>query len=76
MTYFIAIFGVYLISSSVERVTLQRRMAAERKELNDRIMALTDPNALMTHKAYEETTPAYVTYVDEKKEAELNGRES
>jgi hypothetical protein len=37
----------------------------ERALLHDRIMALSNPQALQVHKAYEEPTPGTISYVGE-----------
>ena len=44
----------------------------ERSELEDRLMAVTQPVALIQHKAHQDDTPGDVTYVDEAREAELS----
>jgi hypothetical protein len=44
----------------------------ERKELEDRLMAIISPEALITHKAYEDPEPGDVSYVDERREVELD----
>jgi hypothetical protein len=40
----------------------------ERRELEDRLMAIAQPVALIQHKATQDNTPAEVTYVGEERE--------
>jgi hypothetical protein len=37
----------------------------ERASLHDRVMALSNPEALQVHKAYEDPTPGTISYVGE-----------
>jgi hypothetical protein len=46
-------------------VMFEREHAVERGSLHDRIMALSNPEALQVHKAYEEPTPGTISYVGE-----------
>jgi hypothetical protein len=61
-----AVVIVYLVD------TLTRRARDERKELEDRLMAMSNMDALILHKAHEDTGPGAVTYVDEQREWELS----
>lgn len=44
----------------------------ERKDLEDRVMALAQPVSLVTHRSITDPEPGNVTYVDEAREAELS----
>jgi hypothetical protein len=46
-------------------VMFEHEQVAERASLHDRIMALSKPEALQVHKAYEEPTPGTISYVGE-----------
>lgn len=65
------LFGLYIFVSGVITYTLHRLARDERKDLEDRIMALSKPDALITHKALTDPEPANITYIDEAKEYEL-----
>lgn len=49
-----------------------REARSERAELEDRLMSICQPVALIQHKAHQDTEPSNVTYVDEAREAELS----
>jgi hypothetical protein len=51
---------------------LTRRAREEREALEDRLMALTNMDSLIIHKAHENPTPGEVSYVDEGREWELS----
>jgi len=48
--------------------SMSRLARDERKELEDRLMALSKPNAMLTHAGLRDTEPAKVDYVDEERE--------
>lgn len=72
------IFGLYVLVSGVVALYLVKTGREERQELEDRVMALSNPDALILHKATRDTEgPDDPIYVDEDKEYELqhkNGR--
>lgn len=72
------IFGLYVLVSSVIVIYLVKTGREERQELEDRVMALSKPDAVILHKAARDTEGANdPVYVDEDKEYELqhkNGR--
>lgn len=67
------ILGIYVISSLLTIMWLDNQAKRERAGLENRLMALTNPEALILHRAQEEPEPAGVSYVDESREVELNG---
>ena len=66
-----SIFIVYVIASTLVVLYLIREGRKERESLEDRLMALSKPDALITHKALGDDEPAKVDYVDEQREYEL-----
>ena len=68
----IYLLGIALILSyaTISWIVWQGRK--ERTELEDRLMSITQPVALITHKAVRDDDPGDVTYVDEAREAELS----
>jgi hypothetical protein len=53
-------------------VLLNTRAREERASLEDRLMALTNMDSLILHKAHETPSPGEVSYVDENREWELS----
>lgn len=70
------IFGLYVLVSGTIICLLVKSSREERSALEDRLMALSQPQALIMHKAYEEPEEASVGYVDEGREALLEAKES
>lgn len=58
-------FGIYVIGSLYFFRYLVQHAADERKELEDRLMVLAQPDAAILHKAQRDPEPATVTYVGE-----------
>jgi hypothetical protein len=65
------IFGLYVLVSGAYLVYVERNARRERERLEDRVMALSKPDALVLHKAVDEPEPANVSYVDERAERRL-----
>ena len=64
---------IALVALAYGVIVYQLRSAREeRRELEDRLMALTQPVALIQHKALSDNVPGDVSYVDEAKEWELS----
>lgn len=59
------IFGLYVIGSLILLHKKDQTARAERSELEDRMMALAKPEALILHQAQRDGTPADVGYVGE-----------
>lgn len=70
MTIALIILGVALASSLATNIFQQIWATQERKDLTDRVMALSQPISLVTHRAPRE--PADVEYIDERREFELS----
>lgn len=71
------IFGLCILVFGGIIFYLVKTGREERQELEDRLMALTKPEAAILHKATRDPEPANVDYVDEEREYELqrkNGR--
>jgi hypothetical protein len=58
-----------------ERLDIWRLAAEERRALEDRLIALTDRDASVLVSAQERFQPGDVTYVDERKEWELDSED-
>ena len=63
---------VCIVISYVLIAFLVREGRMERRELEDRVMSIQAPAALMTHSGIRDREPANVTYIDEAREAELS----
>lgn len=63
------IFGLYVIGSITLIGYLLRLGREERSELEDRLMALSKPEALISHKVGRDPQPAVISYMDEDGEA-------
>jgi hypothetical protein len=77
MIYLSVLFGLYVLATGVLIIYLLKSARQEREQLEDRVMALSKPEALITHKALTESEPAVVSYMDERAEyevAERNGQ--
>lgn len=59
------IFGLYVIGSLIYLYFKDKATQEEREELQDRFMALCNSQALLTHKATQDSVPAEVKYEDE-----------
>lgn len=66
------IFGVYVVGSMIYLLNFHRENRTERERLEDRLMAMSKPEALITHKAVTDPEPAEVTYMDERAEYALD----
>lgn len=70
------IFGLYIIATLIHTVVKEKENRIERERLEDRLMAMSKPEALITHKAVTDPEPAEVTYMDEKAEYALDKRKN
>lgn len=61
---------IVLLLVGVDRMLERERQ--QRSELQDRLMAINQPVALTTTKAYRDPEPSVVTYVDESREWDLS----
>lgn len=61
----IAVLSLLLWMTLQKLVEVQLNAADERKTLEDRLMALTEPRALTQVKAMQEPLPGEIRYVDE-----------
>lgn len=59
------IFGLYVIGSLALMYHKDKTAQEERSELEDRLMALSKPDAIILHKAARDGQPAGVSYVGE-----------
>lgn len=66
------ILGICLVLSLVAIVYLQHEAKEERKDLEDRVMALSQPISLVTTKALQDHSPADVSYMGEDEEYALS----
>ena len=71
-TVIVSALVVCVLLSYVLIAFLVREGRMERRELEDRIMSVQTPIALMTHAGIRDREPAEVSYVDEAREAELS----
>jgi hypothetical protein len=69
------VLGVCLLASITVNYLLVLVAKAERSDMQDRLMALTEPQALVTKKALDDTEPSDIDYVDEYRELELQEME-
>lgn len=60
-------FGVNVIGSLLTISWVIYNARDERRELEDRLMALTNPESLILHKAQEDKVEASVTYIDDER---------
>lgn len=67
------LFALYVVGSLYVIRFLIDRAASERSELEDRMMALSKPEAAILHKAARDPEPATISYVGEGFEDESNG---
>lgn len=65
-------FVVCVIASYVVIAFLMHEGRMERRELEDRVMSVQSPVALLTHAGLRDSSPAEVSYIDEAREAELS----
>lgn len=59
------IFALYVMGSLAVIAWVSVNAKEERRELEDRLMAFTDPEALILHKAQEKPIEAEISYVDD-----------
>lgn len=62
------IFGLYVAGSLAFLYHMSKTHVEEREALLDRIMAISNPEALVTTKSVKDKTPARVAYMDEEGE--------
>lgn len=66
MTYaLLALVFLLCLALVLQTWFLTNSARAERRELEDRLMAVSQPVALIQHKAHENNSPAEITYVGE-----------
>lgn len=66
------ILGICLVVTIVAMTYLQHEAKEERKDLEDRVMALSQPISLVTTKALQDHSPAEVSYMGEDEEYALS----
>lgn len=66
-----ALFGTYVVGSIALIAYVLKENRLERERLEDRLMALSQPDALTLHKALSDPEPGTVSYMDEEAEYAL-----
>ena len=66
------LLGVTIVAFAVLQFAIYTRAREERRDLEDRLMALTNMDATILHKAQSEPVAGDISYVDEQREWELS----